>query len=205
MQELPSKYLEEAVQALSSLPTIGRKSALRLAMHLMEADPDKTLRIASGLIELIQNIKYCQRCGNLADQELCQVCSNPHRQSSVVCVVESFRDILAIEDTGQYRGVYHVLGGVISPMDGIRPEDLAINSLIERCKEGKIKEIILAITPNIEGETTCYYLSKALNPFSLKLSSIARGVSFGGELEYADGYTLGHSINARLPYQTQNG
>jgi len=200
MNNLPSKYLEQAVQALSSLPTIGRKSALRLAMHLLETDPDKSIQIAKALVDLIEHVNYCSVCGNISDEDLCIICKNPKRDQTKICIVEHFRDLLAIEETGQYHGLYHVLGGLISPIDGKRPEDLNLSGLKERCTENM--EIIMAITPNIEGETTAFYIAKYLKDLNLSISMIARGVSFGGELEYADGYTLGHSILERRPYNT---
>lgn len=195
-----SKLIESAVEAFASLPGIGRKTALRLTLHLIRQEREFTEQFAKALTEMRQNIKTCKICHYISDQEVCAICADPRRDRSTVCVVESIRDIMAIEDTGQYRGQYHVLGGVISPIEGIGPAELHIDSLIDRVQNGEIKEVIMAISPTIEGETTIYFLSKKLKNFVLKVSTIARGVSFGGELEYADEMTLGRSIVARVPY-----
>lgn len=199
-----SKTLEEAVDSLASLPSIGRKTALRLALHLVKDETEKSMRISAALENLEKNINYCQTCYNISDENICEICREPHRNKSVVCVVESVRDVMAIEDTEQFNGLYHVLGGVISPMDGIGPGDLHIDALKERLLQGEVKELIMAISPTIEGDTTIYYLSKTLEPLNVEISTIARGVSFGGELEYADELTLGRSILSRMPYSAQH-
>ncbi len=195
-----SILIEKAVEAFASLPGIGRKTALRLVLHLLKQDKAATEQFTSALTAMREGIRNCQVCHNLADNELCQICADARRDRSLVCVVENIRDLMAIEDTNQYRGLYHVLGGIISPIEGIGPADLNIDSLLERVGQGEIKEVIMAISPTIEGETTVYYLSKKLQPTAVLVSAIARGVSFGGDLEYADELTLGRSIVARIPY-----
>lgn len=195
-----SKLIEKAVEAFATLPGIGRKTALRLVLFLLKQDKSVTEQFAGALVALREGIRDCQRCHNLADEDLCQICADSRRDRTLVCVVENIRDLMAIEDTGQYRGLYHVLGGIISPIEGIGPGDLNIDSLIERVRLGEIKEVIMAISPTIEGETTVYYLSKKLQPSDVLVSAIARGVSFGGDLEYADELTLGRSIVTRVPY-----
>lgn len=195
-----SKLIEKAVEAFASLPGIGRKTALRLVLHLLNQDKATTTQFASALVAMREGIRECQTCHNLADEAVCQICADTRRDRSLVCVVENIRDLMAIEDTGQYRGLYHVLGGIISPIEGVSPADLNIDSLMERIAQGEIKEVIMAISPTIEGETTVYYLSKKLQPSGVLVSAIARGVSFGGDLEYADELTLGRSIVARIPY-----
>lgn len=197
-----SKLIEEAVQAFASLPGIGKKTALRLVLHLVNQPTEQVEQFAEALTRMRQQIQFCEICHNLSDTPLCTICANPHRDRSVVCVVESIRDVMAIEDTAQYRGLYHVLGGIISPIEGIGPSDLNIDSLVQRVQQGEIREIIMAVNPTIEGDTTIFYLSRKLKDFDVKVSTIARGVAFGGELEYADELTLGRSIVARVPYQT---
>ncbi len=198
-----SKLIEEAVAAFASLPGIGKKTALRLVLHLMSQEQEITDQFADALVQMRHNIKTCNRCYNLSDDVLCNICRDPRREKQTLCVVEGVRDIMAIEDTSQYRGSYHVLGGVISPIEGIGPADLNIDSLIKRVEEDNIKEIIMAISPTIEGDTTIFFLSKKLQDHEVKISTIARGVSFGGELEYADELTLGRSIVARVPYRAK--
>ncbi|MFZ2897558.1 MAG: recombination mediator RecR [Saprospiraceae bacterium] len=198
-----SKLIEEAVQAFASLPSIGKKTALRLVLHLVKMEPEFTERLGTALLNMRRNIQFCQECHHLSDGPKCQVCSDARRDRSIVCVVENIRDVMAIEDTGQYRGLYHVLGGVISPLEGIGPESLQIDSLVQRVAKGGILEIIMAVSPTIEGETTIFYLSKQLQEYPVRISAIARGVSFGGELEYADELTLGRSIMARVPYKSE--
>lgn len=198
-----SKLLEEAVDAFTALPGIGKKSALRLALHLMKQPPEFTKQFSDAIINMKQNIKSCSICHNVSDDSICRICENKRRDGSIVCVVEGIRDVMAIEETGHYHGMYHVLGGVISPIEGIGPTDLNIDSLAERVQKGLIKELIMAISPTIEGDTTIFYLSKKLKHSGLKISTIARGISFGGELEYADELTLGRSIAARIPYQNK--
>lgn len=195
--------IEKAVEAFASLPGIGRKSALRLVLHLLKKDRSFTEQFTAALANLKAGIRECRTCHNLSDDEQCNICSDVRRDRAVVCVVESMRDIMAIEETGQFRGLYHVLGGIISPIEGVGPSDLNVDSLIERAQSGEVREVILAISPTIEGETTMFYLSKKIQPLGVQVSSIARGVAFGGELEYADELTLGRSIVARMPYQTR--
>lgn len=195
-----SKHIASAVQAFSSLPGIGKKTALRLVLHLTQQPVEVAEQFTSDILNMRKNIRQCERCFNLSDDRLCNICSNKSREESTICVVESIRDVMAIEDTGQYRGVYHVLGGVISPIEGIGPDDLTITPLVERVEKGGVKEIIMAISPTIEGDTTTFYISKKLEGKDVQVSTIARGVSFGGELEYADELTLGRSIVARQPY-----
>jgi len=199
-----SKILEEAVLALSTLPGVGKKSALRLAIHLVQDTNHKSEKIAQALLKLASDIKKCQVCHNLADEDICQICAAPSRKKNIICVVESVRDVMAIEDTQQFSGKYHVLGGVISPLDGIGPDDLTIDDLLKRVDTDGIEEIIMAISPSIEGETTIYYITKLLAEKNVKVSVIARGVSFGGDLEYADELTLGRSIVSRIPYTLQS-
>lgn len=198
-----SKLIEKAVEAFASLPGIGRKSALRLVLHLLKQDKSTTEQFTAALTAMREGIRECRVCHNLADSEMCQICADARRDRSLVCVVESIRDLMAIEETSQYRGLYHVLGGVISPIEGIGPSDLHIETLEERVKQGEIREVIMAISPTIEGETTIYYISKKLRPLGVQVSAIARGVSFGGDLEYADEVTLGRSIVARVPYEAK--
>lgn len=198
-----SKLIEEAVDAFASLPSIGRKTALRLVLHLVKQETDVTEEIAEALVKMRKNIKSCSICHNLSDTEVCDICSDPRRDKSLVCLVEGVRDVMAIEETGQYRGLYHVLGGVISPIEGIGPDQLHIDDLVKRVASGTVREIIMAISPTIEGDTTIFYVSKKLRDYDVKISTIARGVSFGGELEYADELTLGRSIAARVPYRNK--
>lgn len=198
-----SKLIEEAVEAFASLPGIGKKTALRLVLHLIKQDVDKSEDFANAILNMRKNIKTCQQCHNISDDEVCSICTNKHRDSSVICVVENIRDLMAIEDTGQFRGLYHVLGGIISPIEGVSPFDLTIDGLLERIEKGEAKEIIMAISPTIEGDTTIFYISKQLKGKDIKISTIARGVAFGGELEYADELTLGRSILTRTTYQSE--
>ncbi len=196
-----SKLIEEAVNAFSSLPGIGKKSALRLVLHLMNQDVAFSESFSEALVKMRKNIKNCKTCHNLSDTDICNICIDKRRDEQVVCVVESIRDIMAIEDTGQFRGKYHVLGGVINPIEGISPNNLNIDTLLNRIELQDIREIIMAISPTIEGDTTIFYISKQLKESPVKISTIARGISFGGELEYADELTLGRSIVARTPYR----
>jgi recombination protein RecR len=199
-----SRLFEEAVNALSSLPSIGKKSALRLVLHLLKEDKAKTHRISDALSNLVDNIKYCKNCHCISDQEICSICLSPSRDETTICVVENVRDMMAVEDTNQFRGKYHILGGIISPIEGVGPDNLNIQSLIDRVDKGIIQELIMAISPTIEGETTIYYISRQLEQFPVTISTIARGVSFGGELEYADELTLGRSIVSRITYNNTN-
>jgi recombination protein RecR len=197
---LSSKLLEEAVTAFSSLPGIGKKTALRLALHLLTQEEQDVKSFSDSLTKMRKHIRFCRQCFNISDSELCSICESHRRDRGLVCVVEGIKDVMAIESTGQYNGLYHVLGGVISPIEGISPSDLEINALMSRIDKGEIKEIIMAISPTIEGDTTIYYISKKLKNVDIKISTLARGISFGGELEYADELTLGRSIASRRPY-----
>jgi len=199
--QLPSKWMEQAVDQLATLPGVGRKTALRLALHLLQRGDDQVERFTRAIDQMKANTYSCQRCHNLSDDPLCGICSNPNRTSGVVCVVEDIRDVLAIESTREFAGTYHVLGGIISPMDGIGPSDLNLATLLERVEGEEIKEIILALSTTMEGETTSYYLYRKLAPLDVSVTTIARGVSVGGELEYADEVTLGRSIAQRVPYE----
>ena len=201
-QEYPSRLLENAVGQFSRLPGIGRKTALRLVLHLLRQEEDDVEQLASALTTMRREVKRCRVCHNICDQDVCSVCSDPRRDSRTVCVVENIQDVMAIENTQQYHGLYHVLGGVISPMDGIGPSDLEISSLVKRVGQGTVDEVILALSPTMEGDTTNFYLFRKLAPFQqLKVTVIARGVSVGDELEYADEVTLGRSILNRTVFE----
>lgn len=200
-----SKLIEEAVEAFATLPSIGKKTALRLVLHLIKQEAEISEQFAAAILRMRKNIKECKKCHNISDHDICSICKDPKRDASVVCVVETIRDVMAIEDTGQFRGLYHVLGGVISPIEGIGPTELNIESLKERVQKDEVKELIMAISPTIEGDTTIFYITKQLKELDVKVSTIARGISFGGELEYADELTLGRSIIARTPYRLNNG
>ncbi|SHL49156.1 recombination mediator RecR [Hymenobacter psychrotolerans] len=198
--EFPSKLIENAVGELSKLPGVGKKTALRLALHLLKAEADTTATLAEALAKMRFEIRYCDTCYNISDTPECTICANKLRDHSTVCVVSDIRDVIAIENTGQYQGTYHVLGGVISPIEGVGPSDLQIESLVERMgtPDSEIKEVILAISPTMEGDTTAFYLSRKLRDFEgVHISTIARGIPMGGELEYADEITLGRSIVER--------
>lgn len=198
----PSKLIEEAVIEISKLPGIGKKSALRLVLHLLKRDETQTQLLADALITMRTKTTFCRQCHNISDAELCLICTSPRRDTSVLCIVEDTRDVLAVENTAQYRGLYHILGGIISPLSGIGPNDLNIESLIKRVeKNTEIQEIILALSPTMEGDTTAFYLQKKLKPFNKKISTIARGIPIGGDLEYADEVTLGRSILSRIAYE----
>ena len=186
---------------MSSLPGIGKKTALRLVLDLLKRKPEEIRRFADALVDMREQIQYCKTCHNLSDQDECSICKNKNREEQVLCVVSDIRDVMAIEATEQYNGRYHVLGGIISPMDGIGPTDLQIDSLIKRAESGAVKEVILALSATMEGETTCFYLYRKLSAFNIKVSTIARGVAVGGELEYTDEVTLGRSIILRTPYE----
>lgn len=198
----PSKLLENAVNEFASLPGIGRKTAFRLVMNLLRRNPDEVKKFGESLIKLHEEIHYCKICHNISDTEICNICSDKSRDNSMICVVENIQDVLAVENTRQFRGLYHVLGGIISPIDGIGPSDLKIDSLEEKVKNGEIKEIILALSTTMEGDTTNYYLYKRLNKYNVQLSTLARGVAIGDELEYTDEITLGRSITNRTPFIT---
>ncbi|GAB4320747.1 MAG: recombination mediator RecR [Bacteroidales bacterium] len=206
MQEgYSSSLLESAVEAFTRLPGIGRKTALRLALYLLKQDKAIARTLGESVIRLREEAMFCKTCFNISDNEICSICANPSRTREIVCVVQDIRDVMAIEGTGQYKGRYHVLGGIISPMDGIGPSDLNIAPLIERVKNENIEEVILALPGTVEGDTTNFYIFKQLSGYDLKITTIARGIAVGDELEYADEVTLGRSIRDRLPYDTGNG
>lgn len=199
-QKYPSVLLENAVNELASLPGVGRKTALRLALYMLRRDPDYVDNFASALVALRKNVKYCKICHNICDDDLCSICANPLRDHETVCVVENIKEVMAIENTGQFRGIYHVLGGIISPMDGIGPGDLQIDSLVERVAGGEVKEVILALSTTMEGDTTNFFIYRKLAGYDVKITVIARGVSVGDEIEYADEITLGRSILNRTDF-----
>jgi recombination protein RecR len=198
--EYPSKLLENAVNEFASLPGIGRKTAFRLVMNLLKRDSEEVKRFGESIIRLHREIHYCKSCHNISDSEICSICSDEKRDRSIVCVVENIPDVMAIENTRQYRGIYHVLGGVISPVDGIGPADLRIDTLEEKVRNGGISEVILALSTTMEGDTTNFYLYRRLNKYNVFLTTLARGVAIGDELEYTDEITLGRAINNRNPY-----
>jgi len=198
-----SKILEDAVEAISSLPSIGKKSALRLVLHLAGNTTLKNQRIIAALQNLEDELKVCRNCHNYSDRPVCDICSDPTRNKNLICVISSVKDLMAIEATQQFSGLYHILGGVISPLEGIGPENLHIDSLLQKVAEAEVEELIMALSPTIEGDTTIYYISKLLSQKDIKITTIARGVSFGGELEYADEMTLGRSIHSRLDYNKE--
>lgn len=195
-----STLLDAAVAELAKLPGIGRKTALRLALHLLRKEPESAEALGMALIEMRRGIRYCPRCHNITDGGECPVCSDPRRDPSMVCVVENVKDVLTIEATNEHRGLYHVLGGLISPLDGIGPSDIEIDSLVRRVKEDNIREVILALSPTMEGDTTNYYIYRKLSSLPVEITMLARGLSIGNELEYADELTLGRSIINRLPF-----
>ncbi len=196
----PSLLLENAVNQFAKLPGIGKKTALRLVLHLLKQDDAEVNSFAQALLSLKNEIRYCSVCKNISDTDVCGICSDTSRKSDIVCVVETIKDVMHIENTGQYTGLYHVLGGIISPMDGVSPSDLEVDSLELRVQQGTVKEIILALSPTMEGDTTSFYLYKRLAPYILTISTIARGISVGDELQYADEVTLGRSIVNRVPF-----
>jgi recombination protein RecR len=198
--EYPSKLIEEAVNEVAKLPGIGKKTALRLVLHLVKENENRTTLLTEALRNLRSNIRFCKICHNISDNDECAICRSHRRDRSIVCVVEESQDVMAIENTSQYGGLYHVLGGVISPMNGVGPHELKIETLISRIDRaaGEIKEVILALSPTMEGDTTAFYLNKKLVPFAIKISSIARGIPVGGDLEYTDEVTLGRSITGRI-------
>ena len=199
--EFPSRLLENAVNEFSSLPGIGRKTAFRLVMNLLRRDSEEVRKFGESIIRLHSEIKYCKVCNNISDTEICNICNDPKRDRSVICVVENIQDVMAIENTRQYRGLYHVLGGIISPIDGIGPSDLKIDTLEIKVKSGEISEIIFALSTTMEGDTTNFYLYKRLCKYNPLITTLARGVAIGDELEYTDEITLGRAINNRNPYQ----
>ena len=200
IQQYPSVLLEKAVGEFAKLPGIGRKTALRLVLHLLRQSDETVEQFSSAISLMKKNVKYCRVCHNISDTEVCPICSDPRRDASTICVVENIQDVLAVENTQQFHGLYHVLGGIISPMDDIGPSDLEIDSLVARVAEGSVKEVILALSSTMEGDTTNFYISRKLADYPVKLSVIARGISVGDELEYTDEVTLGRSIVNRTPF-----
>lgn len=196
-----SSLLENAVNEFAKLPGIGKKTALRLVLHLIKQDEHEVTHFSDTITAMRKEIRFCKRCFNISDKELCNTCNNPSRKQEMICVVENIRDVIAIESTQQFNGVYHVLGGIISPLDGVGPDQLNIEELVKRVKEQPVSEIIFALNPNIQGDTTVYYIGRKLKGENIKLSTIARGISFGGELEYADEMTLAKSISNRIPIE----
>lgn len=196
-----STLLENAVNEFAKLPGIGKKTALRLVLHLIKQDNSEVMQFSEAIAHMKAEIKFCVRCHNISDSTLCNICSNTSRKQELICVVENIRDVIAIESTQQFNGIYHVLGGIISPLDGIGPEQLNIDSLVHRVENNGISEIIFALNANIQGDTTIYYISKRLKAFPVKITTIARGIAFGGELEYADEMTLAKSISNRIPVE----
>lgn len=201
-QAYPSVLLEQAVNELSKLPTIGRKSALRLALHLLKQDESEVEAFADAVLKLRHEVKRCTVCHNISDSDTCRICADPTRKNGQICVVENIRDVMAIENTQQFGGLYHVLGGIISPMNGIGPADLEINSLVDRVAAGGIDEVILALSPNMEGDTTAFYIYRKLADYDVNITTIARGVAVGDELEFADEVTLGRSIRNRVAFSS---
>lgn len=202
-EKYPSRLLEQAVEEFNKLPGIGRKTALRLVLHLLKQDTEMVEHFAHAIAESRRDIRYCRCCHNICDTDLCNICSDPRRDASTICVVENIQDVMAIENTQQYHGLYHVLGGIISPMDGVGPGDLQIQSLIDRVGEGGISEVIMALSSTMEGDTTSFFIHRKLEPFGVKTSVIARGISVGNELEYTDEVTLGRSILNRTTFDKQ--
>ncbi len=200
VQQYPSALLEKAVSEFAKLPGIGRKTALRLVLHTLRQSDESVSQFVNSIAQMKANVKYCKVCHNISDTDVCPICSDPRRDRSLICVVENIQDVMAIENTQQYHGLYHVLGGIISPMDGIGPADLEIDSLVERVAQGNVEEVILALSSTMEGDTTNFYLSRKLADYPVKLSVIARGISVGNELEYTDEVTLGRSILNRTPF-----
>ena len=199
--QFSSSLLENAVNEFAKLPGIGKKTALRLVLHLLKLETEKVELFGEAITKMRQEIKFCQRCFNVADADICSICANSMRRQELICVVENIRDVIAIESTQQYNGAYHILGGIISPLDGIGPDQLHIEALLQRIQKEKIEEIIFALSPNIQGDTTIYYIQKKLQSFPVRITTIARGIAFGGELEYADEMTLARSITNRLPVE----
>ena len=202
--KIPSKYVEEAVEQLSTLPSIGKRSALRLVIELLNRKPEEIERFAQSFINMKKHVKKCTSCGNITDEEVCEVCLNPKRSKKTICVVEDIRDVMAIEETGIYSGIYHVLGGVISPMDGIGPSDLNILPLLEKIQLGEVEEVIFALSATMEGDTTNFFLYKKLQTFRIQVTTLSRGVSVGSELQDADGLTLGRSLLNRTPFKLEH-
>jgi len=202
---LSSKLLDDAVNEIAKLPGIGKKTALRMALHLLQQEAQEVSMLGNSIIRLVEDIKLCKSCFNISDTDICEICANPKRNKGIICVVQDIRDVIAIENTSQYNGVYHILGGIINPIEGIGPFDLNTESLVNRVKENDILEVILALPTTVEGDTTNFYLYKKLHSENVIISTIARGISIGDELEYTDQVTLGRSITDRLPYHTEKG
>lgn len=201
MEEYPSRLLANAIEQFSSLPGVGKRTAMRLSLFLLKQEKDEVNRFGDAFIKLRNEIQYCEKCYNISEKIVCSICTSGLRDESIICVVEDVRDVMAIENTGQYKGLYHVLGGIISPMDGIGPSDIRIEELVERVEKGETKEVIMALSTTMEGDTTNFYIFKRLKDFKINVSAIARGVSIGDELEYADELTLGRSLLNRVPYE----
>lgn len=199
-QSYPSALLEAAVNEFAKLPGIGRKTALRLVLYLLRQSPSDVEKFGNTLLRLKHEIHYCKECHNISDTDTCSICADQSRDRAIICVVENIKDVMSIENTQQYRGLYHVLGGIIAPMEGIGPNDIEIESLIERVSQGEVKEIFLALSPTMEGDTTAYYIFRKLSPYSITITTIARGIAIGNELEYADEITLGRSIVNRIAF-----
>ncbi|MFS4456809.1 recombination mediator RecR [Maribacter sp. 2304DJ31-5] len=199
--DFSSKLLENAVYEMSQLPGIGKRTALRLVLHLLKRPETQSEQLSDAILKLRSTVRYCENCHNISDTPICEICANPKRDATLVCVVEDIRDVMAIENTGQFRGLYHVLGGKISPMEGIGPQDLNITSLITKMKQGKIKELIFALSSTMEGDTTNFYIYRQIENLEVRTSTIARGIAVGDELEYADEVTLGRSILNRVPFE----
>lgn len=200
-QSYNSQLLDNAVAELGKLPGIGRKTALRLALHLLRQEEGESVALGEAIINMRRNIRYCKTCHNISEKETCEICADRSRDATIICVVENIKDLLTIESTREHKGLYHVLGGLISPLDGVSPSDLEIQSLIDRVGAGGVKEVILALSPTMEGDTTNFYISRKLAPFDVEISMLARGVSLGNDLEYTDELTLGRSIVNRVPYK----
>lgn len=200
--EFPSKLLEKAVEEVSQLPGIGKRTALRLVLHLLKQAPDQTSHLTQALLQMRNDIKFCKKCHTISDVEICQICANPSRDASIICVVEDIRDVMALENTQLYKGTYHVLGGKISPIDGVGPSQLNITTLLEKVKSGTVKEVIFALSSTMDGDTTNFYIYKQLKDFQVLTSTIARGIAVGDELEYADEVTLGRSLMHRIPFES---
>lgn len=200
--QLPSLLLENAVNEFAKLPGIGKKTALRMVLHLLKQEANAVQQFGDAISRMRKEIRFCQRCHNVADADICSICANSMRKQEIICVVESIRDVIAIESTQQFNGIYHVLGGIISPLDGIGPDQLNIEPLLQRVLKEQTQELIFALNPNIQGDTTIYYIQKKLSPHSIKVTTISRGIAFGGELEYADEMTLARSLASRLPVES---
>ncbi len=201
--EFSSRLIENAVNEFSQLPGVGKKTALRFVLHLLRKEESASESFSDAVLRLRKDICFCNNCHNISDKEMCEICANPHRDASTICVVQDIRDVMAIENTGLFRGQYHVLGGIISPMDGVGPANLNIETLVNKVASGSIREIIMALSSTMEGETTNFYIYKKIAPYDITVSTIARGIPIGDELEYADEITLGRSIQFRIPYSNQ--